>query len=57
MYLLIPVWENTILSVKNTLHDDPSPDDGTSHDDPKMINLRVNKEESKHRVEEKPYRD
>ena len=29
MYLLIPVWENTILLVKNTLHDDPSPDDGT----------------------------
>ena len=57
MYLLIRVWENTILLVKNTLHDDPSPDDGTSHDDPKMINLRVNKEESKHRVEEKPYRD
>ena len=50
MYLLIPVWENTILLVKNTLHDDPSPDNGTSHDDPKMINLRVNKEEGKHRV-------
>ena len=31
--------------MKNTLHDDPSPDDGTPHDDPKMINLRVNKEE------------
>ena len=57
MYLLIPVWENTILLVKNTLHDDPSPDDGTPHDDPKMINLRVNKEESKHGVEEKPYWD
>ena len=36
--------------MKNTPHDDPSPDDGTSHDDPKMINLRVNKEEGKHRV-------
>ena len=36
-------------------HGDPSPDDGTPHDDPKMINLRVNKEESKHGVEEKPY--
>ena len=50
MYLLIPVRENTILLVKNTLHYDPSPDDGTSHDDPKMIDLRANKEESKHRV-------
>ena len=57
MYLLIPVWENTILLEKNTLHDDPSADDGTSHDDPKMINLRVNEEEGKHRVEEKPYWD
>ena len=57
MYLLIPVWENTILLVKNTLPDDPSPDDWTSHDHPKMINLRVNKEESKHRLDEKPYWD
>ena len=57
MYLLIPVWENTILLAKNTLLDDPSPDDLTSHDHPKMINLRLNKEESKHRVEEKPYWD
>ena len=40
---------------ENTLHDDPSHDDGTSYDDPKMINLRVNKEEGKHRVDEKPY--
>ena len=38
--------------MKNTLHDDPLPDDGT-----KMINLRVNEEESKHRVEKKPYQD
>ena len=30
---------------------------GELDDDPKMINLRVNKEESKHRVEEKPYWD
>ena len=42
----------TVLLVKNTLHDDPLPDDGT-----KMINLRVNKEESKNRVEKKPYQD
>ena len=35
--------------MKNTLHDDPLPDDGT-----KMLNLRVNKEESKHRVEKNP---
>ena len=57
MYLLIPVWEKTVLLVKNTLHDDPSPDDGTSHKDPKIINLIVHKEERKHRVEGKPYWD
>ena len=52
LYLVILVWEKTVLLVKNTLHDDPLPDDGT-----KMLNLRVNKEESKHRVEKKPYQD